>query len=114
PGLVLRGVAAVGLHLIAGDESGRGPALAECEDVLGGGDLEPEMRERAGIAQGGNFVQREIQRRLLNVEFRVAGADLRRLDGQHAAVEGEARLEVADVDRDVRFQNSHIRSDAYI
>src|SRR5204862_6584232 len=47
PGLVLRGVAAVGLHLVAGDEARLGPARTDGEDVGGGGDLQAEVRGRA-------------------------------------------------------------------
>jgi hypothetical protein len=67
-----------------------------------------KVRKRAGGGEAGNFVQREIERRILDVELRVAGAHLRRLDAEHLPVELDAPLDVADVDGDVGLEYLHV------
>ena len=55
---------------------GLGPTRADGQHVIGGGDLQAEMRERAGVAEIRHFVEGEIERWILHVELRVAGANV--------------------------------------
>src|SRR5258707_12210995 len=104
PRLVLRGIAAVWFHLVAGDETGVDPGLSDAEDIVGRGDLNAQVRERARLAQTGDFVEREIQRWILNVELGIGGACFGRFEPEHVAVERNALGHVADVDRDMSLE----------
>src|SRR3972149_7562388 len=89
PGLVLQGVATGGLHLVAGDQSFLLPTLADGQDVFGRCDLNPQMRQGTRLVKR-RLVQSKVQRGIAEVEFRVATADLGRLDAEQFAVKLDA------------------------
>jgi hypothetical protein len=103
PGLVLRGVAAVGLHFVAGEEAALVPLLADSQHVGGRCDLDAEMGEGAGIVEG-VLVKSEVEGRVGYVELGVAGANLGGLDAEELAVERDALGNVANVEGEVRFE----------
>ena len=56
------------------------------------------------------FIEGEVECRVGDLELRVAGPDLARLDAEQRAVEGDRALDVGDGERQVRSQDSHLES----
>src|SRR3989454_11813779 len=85
-----------------------------CSSDLGlrGRDLDAEVVERAQ-ARGGRGVEREVEGRLGDVEFRVPGLQLHRLKAEEGAIKPHRLLEVRRVQGDVGLQYLAHRSCSY-
>src|SRR5215470_17822559 len=75
PSLVLNRIAATRLHLVASQEPGLGPLFTNRQHILRRGDLNAQVRQRAALAEG-MLVQRQVQRRVLDVELGISRPNL--------------------------------------
>src|SRR5271168_3572550 len=106
PSLILRRIAAVGLHLVASHQPGVRPFLSNAQDILRQTDLNAHVRKRPSVFER-NFIQREIERRVLDIELRIACPDFARLNPKHLAVKLGAPRHIPHMDGNVRLQGNH-------
>src|SRR5580700_8723314 len=106
PCLILRRVAAVGLHLVASHESNTRPSPPDTEHICGRTHLNPHVGQCASLFER-HFVKREIQRRILHIELGVTAPDFARLNPKHLAIELDALRHIPDIDGKVRLQGNH-------
>src|SRR5690348_16783184 len=103
PGLVLQGVATFRFHFVARRQPALLPVLPHGQDLRSGGYLNTHVRQTAATRRG-CFIQRQIQRRIGDVKFCVAAADLARFDAKQLSVKFHAPGNIADVNSHVSFE----------
>lgn len=107
PRLILQRVAAACLHFIAWAEARVLPAIPNRLYVFCCRHLKSKMRQRPSPGLGA-FVEREIERWILDIEFGVTWTDLERFDPKQLPVEPYAGLHGCNVEGDVSFQYGRI------
>src|SRR5207244_1070292 len=112
PDLVLQRVAAVRVALLPGREPRGLDTPLRLLYGLRGRDLDTEVIERAQ-ARGGRGVEGEVERGLGDVELRVPGLQLHRLEAKEGAIKSYRLLEVRRVQGDVGLQYLAHRSCSY-
>ena len=103
PRLVLECVTTTGLHFISWPKTFGFPAIPDRMNVLGGRYLKSHVGQCARSRLQA-FIQGEIERRILHIEFGITRTDLQRFDSKEPLIELDAGAHGRNVQGNVGFQ----------
>ena len=103
PCFILHRVAAFRFHFVTREKAALLPAFAHSHHVGAGSNLNTHVGLIAAFRPLG-LIQREVERRIGDIKFRVPGADLAGFDPKQFAVEINALGDILNVNGDVGFQ----------